>query len=104
MLQLPKTLTLKVAQGDIDAGAPQQPESCAVAQSLRRRFKDSDVDVLCHNDITVILGYEAVRYEVVKDPENSFDKYLNDFDAGRRVEPRTFSLRRTGGCGCDGCR
>jgi hypothetical protein len=81
----PKTLTVHVTQGDIDAGIKVNATSCPVARALRRQFAWASVGPSTLK-VADIAPSPHVRYKL---PEEG-TAFILAFDTGEDVSPISF--------------
>jgi hypothetical protein len=78
-------ITIDVTQADIEAGHPLACSACPIALAAQRAFGDRPVIV---DSFLSIRGQDRLVWSM---PSAAY-AFIRDFDAGRPVEPFSFTL------------
>ena len=92
----PQPKTIYVTQEDIHQGVCRDAEQCAIALALAHEYKDevSWIEVENHEEIKIVNEKDDEWYKVHIDlnHEGRVSKFIEDFDAGKIVEPFSFNI------------
>jgi hypothetical protein len=80
-----KQLVVKVCQGDINSGVPENATSCPIARALRSIVKDV-------NGYEVLQDQIQIRGKIMALPKSA-RKFIKKFDAGDPVKPFNFRVK-----------
>ena len=90
-----KPKTIHVTQEDIHEGVCRDAEQCAIARALAHEYEEiSWVQVENHEEIKMTNEKEDEWYKVhiCADDDYKVNKFLEDFDAGKKVDPFSFVI------------
>ena len=95
-------MIVKVSQKDIDKGIQHDPQNCAIACALMRKFKTSDVSVYydrhcCDNDddegeLTLRVGTEYYDKNYVDEVEH-INNFMSWFDNNETDDCKPFQFK-----------
>jgi len=95
-------MIVKVSQKDIDKGIPHDPQKCAIAGALMRKFKTSDVSVYydrhcCDNDsdegeLTLRVGSDYYNKNHIDEVEH-ISYFMSWFDNNEIDDCKPFQFK-----------